>query len=154
MLHRKEVVELARSYVDTRFVHQGRTRTITANGRKVGGVDCAGLVIVVGHECGLLPQDVDVPAYHRVPDGRTIRAMLAKYAVEIPFGEVQPGDIACLKWERSRFPQHMGIFSQLCDGRLGMIHSYFELGRVVESGFDDSWLSRLVSAHAWPAVEG
>jgi len=153
MPSRREVVEIARSWIGTRFLHQGRTRPVKSNGKLIGGIDCAGLIVVVGHESGLLDPSVDVPAYRRIPDGRTIREMLAKHAIEIPFRDLQPADIVAVKWEGSRFPHHLGIISDLSRGRLGMIHSYFDFRRVVESGFVEPWISRTVSAHTWPGLE-
>ena len=149
---RRDVVEIARSWIGTRFLHQGRSRCLKSNGRLIGGIDCAGLIVVVGHESGLLDPSVDVPTYHRWPDGRTIREMLAKHSIEVPLCNAQPGDIVVLKWEGSRFPHHMGIFSELPGGRLGMIHSYFDFRKVVESSYEEPWISRTVSVHSWPGL--
>jgi len=154
MPNRRTVVELARSWVDTPFVHQGRSRFVRLNGKRTGGIDCAGLIVVVGHDSGMLPASVDVPAYRRFPDGKTIRAMLGQYAVEIPMRNAQPGDVACFRVIGSRFPHHLAILSDLSGDRLGMIHSFFELRRVVESGYSEPWLSRTVSVHSWPELEG
>lgn len=48
MATRAQIVEEARSYLGTKWLHQGRTRD---------GVDCAGLVACVGNALGLIAYD-------------------------------------------------------------------------------------------------
>lgn len=150
---RADIVRIARTFVGMKFVHQGRGLTATVNGRPVGGIDCAGLIIVVGHKAGCIPPDVDLPVYSRLPDGKTIRQMLTAHATQIGLRDAKPGDILVLKWEGSRFPNHMAILSDLPDGRMGMIHAFFSLRRVVESGYAEPWLSRTVSCYQYPGLE-
>jgi cell wall-associated NlpC family hydrolase len=45
MTMREQIVEEARKYLGVRFRHQGRT---------VAGIDCAGLILNVGNDLGLI----------------------------------------------------------------------------------------------------
>jgi cell wall-associated NlpC family hydrolase len=150
---RADIVRAARSFVGMPFVHQGRGQTARVNGRPVGGIDCAGLIIVVGHMTGCIPLDVDVPVYSRLPDGETIRRMCGEHATRIGLRDTQAGDILVFKWPGSRFPQHLAILSDLPDGRRGMIHSYFNVMKVVETGFADPWPGRVVGSYAYLGLE-
>jgi hypothetical protein len=39
------------------------------------------------------------------------------------------------------------------DGRRGMIHSYFNVMKVVETGFADPWPGRVVGSYAYLGLE-
>lgn len=54
-IDRVEIVAMARSWLGTPWIHQGRLKSV--------GVDCGGLIIGVGKETGLL--DFDTQAYSR-----------------------------------------------------------------------------------------
>jgi cell wall-associated NlpC family hydrolase len=150
---RADIVRIAREYIGMRFVHQGRGQTAKVNGRPVGGIDCAGLIVVVGHRVGVVPEDVDVPVYHRTPDGKTIREMLTTHGRHVPLREAKPGDILVFKWPTSRFPQHMGFLSELPDGRPGLIHSFFDVMKVVETGYTSPWPERVVGCFGFRGLE-
>ena len=70
-----DIVDQARGYLGTPFLHQGRTRH---------GLDCVGLVIRVAHDLGL--SDYDIDHYARAPSGRMMARVLAG---ELP--AVKPG---------------------------------------------------------------
>lgn len=59
-LTRSQIVATAKSFIGTPWKHQGRTRR---------SVDCVGLVYAVANELGVLPQNITIPPYRRVPDG-------------------------------------------------------------------------------------
>ena len=127
---RKRVVEAARSLIGQPWRHQGRT---PANG-KWGGIDCAGLIVLTGRMAGVLSDDADLAGYHRQPDGRTMLALLSKWGT--PVLKPQPGDVAALIVQGASRPQHLGIVSDLPDGRLGLVHACARRRRVVENSLD------------------
>lgn len=141
MTVREQIVAAARRYVGTPFRHQGRQHGI--------GIDCAGLVVCVGREAGLMPDYREI-AYGRQPNPQRMRAQIERYADEIQPRDVQPGD---LYWMRFIEPMHMAIATRLADGRAGMIHAYADAGRCVEHGLDDTWRRRIVRAYRYRGVE-
>jgi cell wall-associated NlpC family hydrolase len=139
MATRAEVVECARSYLGTRWHHQGRV--------KGAGVDCAGLLICVARDLGLA--DVNCSGYSRYPDG-TLDAVCAEHMQRIGAGHVLPGDV--LTFTFAAEPQHLGIVATSGD-QLTIIHSYAEARRVVENAIDPVWRPRIRGAYRIPGVE-
>lgn len=145
---RKRVVECARSWVGTKFVHQASV--------KGQGADCAGLVRGVMVEAGAFPPDYkrllprDLLAYARSPDG-SMKSVCDSFfeQIETP----QPGDIGLFKW--FKFPQHLGFFGDYLHGGLSLIQALgpTKPNRVIENGFDASWNSRLVAVYRIPGIQ-
>ncbi len=126
-----KIITLARSWVGTKFHHQGRKKNI--------GVDCIGLVVGVAKELGI---DVyDRTSYPREPSGGTLETALAEYLGECGLA---PGCVALFRIEKE--PQHVGIISEV-EGGLGIIHAYAQARKVVEHNFDESWRGRLVKCY-------
>lgn len=129
MISREEVIAEARKWLDTRWVHQGRT---------AHGVDCAGLVVLVGQALGLPAEDLQ--GYKRSPDGVLFRQHIFNQTTFEP--QPRPGSIAMFR--EARFPTHTGIFAEQ-DGRLTLIHAYAPYGKVVEEPFIYEWPEKLVA---------
>src|SRR4051812_15046922 len=96
---RADVVAEARSWISVRYVHQHRS--------KVVGVDCAGLVICVARNLGLVSPDFDVNGYERSPDGQSLLATCDAFMDRIPLASLQPGDVIVYRFGHA--PQHLGI---------------------------------------------
>jgi cell wall-associated NlpC family hydrolase len=145
---RRRVVEVARSMVGTPWRHQGRNATIG----KWGGIDCAGLIVLTGRAAGVLPEDAELRGYRRSPDGRTMIALLSKWGTRV--SEPRPGDVAALVVRGAQVPQHLGIISELPDGRLGLIHACARHRRVVENSIGDrDQLTRIIGYWSFRALE-
>lgn len=129
---RAQVIAAARSYLGVPWVHQGRTRA---------GLDCGGLVVCVAHDLGL--SDFDATGYAREPDGITLRRYLQAHALRV--SQSEPGDILLLRFVRH--PQHVGIRTDY-----GIIHTFAQVGAVVEHRLDGAWAARVVDAYAFPGV--
>lgn len=129
------VIAEARSWVGVPFLHQGRSRE---------GVDCVGLVIVVGRACGLLPADFERTAYGRTP----FRGVLIEQISEVcERAEVAaPGTLVAIRWNRE--PHHVAI----CTGPT-LIHANARVGRVVEHGYRAQWPALTESVWKLPGVE-
>jgi len=148
---RADIVACARSWLDVPWKHQGRARD---------GVDCGGLILVVGWELGLLGPLADPKTYDRNPN-RDFMLTVCKRGGLFPVREALPGDVVVVKPAESlRWPSHMGILSRLADGELGFIHSYGTPGSkqvkrcdgVVETHFA-GWQERLLGRFRYPGVE-
>lgn len=128
-----EIVAEARSWLETRWVHQGRSPA---------GVDCAGLVLLVGQALGLKAEDM--LGYKRSPDGVLFRKHIFDQTKFEPFPA--PGLIGLFR--ETRFPTHCGIFAER-DGQLTLIHAYMPYGKVVEEPFLHEWPTQLVAVRSY-----
>lgn len=124
---RERVVEIARSWIGTRYHHRGRI--------KGAGVDCAQLLIEVYAEAGLIER-FDTGEYpmdwalHR--DEERFIGWLARYAVQTPCA--LPGDVLVFRYGRT-FSHGAIVVSDTL-----MIHSM--IGRGVEQVERDEFASR------------
>lgn len=135
-----EVVATARSYIDTRWHHQGRNRA---------GLDCAGLIVCVAHDLAL--SDFDMRDYGRLPNADQMREVMRGQCTELPTAALAPGVVALLRFERE--PQHLAIVADYLYGGLSIVHALMQSRRVVEHRLDDLWYSRIVALYALPGVE-
>lgn len=130
-INREDVIAEARKWIGTRWVHQGRSEL---------GVDCAGLVIMVGTALGLPAEDLQ--GYRRSPDGVLFRQHIFKQTTF----EAQPRPGSIGMFRETRFPTHTGIFAiEEETGRLSLIHAYMPYGRVMEEPFIHDWPRKLVA---------
>lgn len=137
MLTRQIIVDEARKWIDTRWVHQGRSPA---------GIDCAGLLVCVLSDLGLPVEDM--AGYRRSPEGFRFREHIfnqTEYAAE-----PAPGHIALFR--ESRLPTHTGFFGER-DGKLTLIHAYAPVGKVIEEVFDHDWPKLLVAVRRVVGVE-
>lgn len=135
----QQVVECARSWVGTRFRHQGRSRN---------GVDCLGLLVMIAQECELKHGDIflsdcDETNYGIFPDIHTLKIKLEHYLQLIPLDEARIGDVLLLEMDGRA--QHLGIISDYCSG-YGLIHAYAPARTVVEHRLDQNWIDKIAAA--------
>ena len=120
-----DAVTAARAYIGTRWRDKGRSRR---------GLDCVGLLIVVGWETGLLSREYDVRDYPRRPvDSRLIRT-LARWARRRPQDAApMTGDLVAFVGSEG-LGCHVGIVSRGASAAAvpGLVHASEELGRVAE----------------------
>ncbi len=145
-MFRERVVREARSWIGTRFHHQGRCKKTEAH---KGGVDCIGLIVGVAQSVGFEVQDET--DYSRQPQGSRLSDAMYLYLNPIPLSEVKAGDVLLFTFEKD--PQHVGIVSELSGGELGLIHAYREARGVVEHRLDDHWWKKATHAFAFPNKE-
>ena len=143
---RAKVVAEARSWIGTPWQHQART--------KGAGVDCAGLVIGVARALGLVPADMDITHYTRMPDGSLLdhcsRWMSRISAPSL----IRPADVLVL--DLGCGPQHLAIAADYTHGGLSMIHAMDcqdrRRARVVEHRLDSPTRERLSAAYRLPGI--
>lgn len=142
---RAEVVTCARTWVGTAFQHQQRMKGVA--------VDCAGLVIGVARELGLVAPEFDITGYSRAPDGKSLIGWCDLYMARVPREQMQPGHVIVVAFDRD--PQHMGILGDYVHGGLSIIHAYCTpdgKGQVTETRLMFSRALRFVAAYALPGV--
>lgn len=147
----KQVVEVARSYVGTPWIHGACLKGV--------GIDCAQLLFAVFRECGI---DVEVPPRYTLFDQfHVLHSQVKRYCKRIErirnvedideknfvledyTTKWREGDI--LLYRAKLMHNHAGIYS----GEGTMIHAYSSPGfmRVVEQPIDYSWYIRLHSVY-------
>lgn len=132
---RERVIEVARSYLGVKYLHQGRNRA---------GIDCAGLIVCMAHDLGIA-YDEGTPNYARTPDGRALLRTLDQHALRLPIFLSGFGDILVLRFVED--PQHLAIKTNL-----GIIHCYAAAEKVVEHRLADVWAKKILACYAFPGV--
>lgn len=144
-ISRAAIVAYARTWLGVPWVHQGRSRD---------GVDCGGLLEMIGREFGLaVPSKADYP---RSADGVALRATCETYMRKISPRSILPGDVVMLRFPRAEYESHLALVVDHPQRGLGLLHALNEKsgkGRVIEHGLDATWRARIVAAYALPGVE-
>jgi cell wall-associated NlpC family hydrolase len=126
-----DIVREARSFLGVRWRHQGRSRD---------GIDCCGLVIVVGRQLAYF--DFDVTNYARVATDESMLGYARAHFDQIEIANMQPGDVAVMRFDPNR---HMAFIGDYPGGGLSLIHAYNkDRRRVVECRLDEVWRSRIL----------
>jgi len=134
-----EISAEARSWLGVQWRHQGRNRA---------GVDCVGLLIQVGAAFGIACEDMK--GYAREPHDTTFLHHLRKYLTPAPAGDTSEGTVGIFR--QSRFPCHVGIFSEK-NGYVTLINARADHGLVVEELFQDNSNSlHLVECRRFPGA--
>lgn len=119
---------------------------------KTVGVDCAGLVICIARELGLVEHDFDINGYAPTPDGVSMQAACDQFMTRVQWGQVMPGDVLLIRFASD--PQHMAIVADYLHGGLSMIHADMRASppRVLEMRLADVWRARVIQAYRLPGV--
>jgi cell wall-associated NlpC family hydrolase len=127
---KSRVVKVAREYLGTRWVHQGRI--------KGKSIDCLGLLVCVAREFGakVLKDRTDYDFTNI--DTEAMRKVLEFYMKTIPERESRPGDVVLFKIAGS--PQHLGILT----GK-GMVHANMKTRFVREDSIGMNLRKNIVS---------
>lgn len=161
---RRRVIDRAREYLDTPFLHQGRLK-----GKQV---DCAGLVICIAIEFGftnLAGQPIsleDFANYPAQPIGRMLQDVVEKHLpckwksrpgkndLVPDISLLELGDVITVRAPKE--PAHVALIGDL-DGALSVIHAKSDLydrrwrtGKVVEQRIDRRFLNRIEGVFVFP----
>lgn len=136
MIDRQKIVEAARTYLGTPFMHQGRMRGV--------GIDCAGLLTCVSYDVGM--GDVRITDYTRQPNPARFRDTTREYLEPVQFTELAPGDV--LTFSIAGVEQHYGLLVDVNPKRF--VHAYQSVGKCVEQELTLPWLRRLRGCYRFP----
>lgn len=129
---RKDIVNEARKWINIRWRHQGRTKL---------GIDCAGLIILVGNSLNLI--DYDTANYQRRTHGTEFLDHFRNNMHQKPILDAQPGDV--LLFRDKQFPCHSTIVSEI-GGSQTIIHAHALRKKVVEERLNQGdWMQRVVA---------
>jgi cell wall-associated NlpC family hydrolase len=142
MITRREVVDFARSFIGTPYRHQGRS--------KVFGVDCAGILVLLANKLNIYWESKYSLRYARNPEFFILQSEMDKYLEEITWKDIRMGDV--LLFKITKHPQHVGIVSDYAKNRLGIVHTYESVGKVVEHRLNEMWMGLLIKAYKIPGV--
>ena len=137
-MDRKKIVEIARQWVGTPFVHRGRSP---------GGVDCVGLLRCVADELGYPPYDC--AAYSRQPNPREF----LRWMTECPFlykkliSNRKAGDI--LLFANPMETVHCGIMTETNS----VIHALNSRGWVCEHGIRNGWEKKIRTCYEFREIK-
>lgn len=119
MVDQDAIVTMARTWIDVRWQHQGRSRA--------KGVDCVGLCLCVAKDLGVAIDDVS--GYARRQDGRELMARLCAQLQPVAFDQRAAGNIALFR--EGGFTVHVGFLARR-DGIMNVIHAHARRRKVVE----------------------
>ena len=135
------LLAIAREWLGTPWHHQGALKGV--------GCDCAGLVMGVAREAGIV--DVAVSGYPRLPRGHELESYCDAHMQRVPREAMRPGDVGAFRYGGD--PQHLAIIGEQ-GGRLTMIHAHAPARKVVEVALAEPWCSRLAIVYRIPGVVG
>lgn len=134
MITRADIVDEARTWIDTPFHHQGRLKGV--------GVDCAGVIIGVAHALKL--SEFDCRNYGREPTMGQMRILLEEHMIKVV--TPLPGDALLFSFDVME--QHLGMFTDANT----IIHAYEKVGKCVEHRYSDLWLTRTRGIYQYKGI--
>ncbi len=141
MPSRADIVIEARKWLNVPWRHQGRTRN--------GGIDCAGLIIIVGNSLKLI--DYDTASYQRRTHGTEFLNHFKMNMAQKNPKNALPGDV--LLFRDSQFPCHSTIVASIGEAQT-IIHAHALRKKVVEERIDQgNWLARRVACFSYVGVQ-
>ncbi len=141
---REEIVAEAKSWVGTPYLHQASLKGVAC--------DCIGLIR--GVYSRFVPDAVTVPlnypsTWYLFRAEELLYTEIKPYLVEIASDEAKAGDILLFGFGKGP-AAHCGIKNS--DSMF--IHSWMDVGKVVETRLDDFWTSKIRFAFQIPGVFG
>lgn len=122
MVTRAQIIEEARTWIDTPWRHQGRTDK---------GIDCVGLVVRVTQALGL--NEYDRTDYTRRPDGFDFVSVFRERMDIKAVNQAKSGDLILIA--NGPYPCHVALVSEKY-GVLHIIHAAVSHRKVVEEPYD------------------
>lgn len=134
MINRDQIVEIARSQLNTPFKHQGRLPGVA--------FDCAGLLQFVLESLSL-PHN-DLKGYPRLPYKNMISHVLDSQPCleKIQRSQALSGDVYLMQMHRMKEPMHIAIVTDA-----GIIHAYSDAQKIVEHRLPDEWIKNIHSTY-------
>jgi len=123
------VVAAARTWLGVPWRHQGGTRR---------GVDCAGLVVLVGRDLGLA--DYDTTAYGRWPEGHGFVTSFRAAVDGMPLPQAGPGDV--LVFADAAYPCHCSFLTEKL-GQPHLLHAHALRRKVIEEPYAGEWPAKV-----------
>ncbi|MDQ1326708.1 MAG: hypothetical protein QG564_1844 [Campylobacterota bacterium] len=136
--NRKNLLEEAYTWIDTKYQHQGRLKKTD---KHKGGVDCAGFVIGVANTFEY--ETPEATNYSFMPDKDLFKNTIEQYLVKINMEDLKAGDLLIFAFDQ--YPQHIAMVSNVNPIRI--IHSFATARKVTEHDIDEVWQKRIRGAY-------
>ena len=133
-----EIVAVARTFLGTRYLHQGRSRA---------GVDCIGLPVCVRAELGL--PALDASGYARSSASSEMLDYCKANMIEIQRADLTLGDVLV---QMDGTARHMAIVADCAYGGFSIIHAWLPSRKVVECRLDDYFMQTVRGCFRFPEV--
>jgi len=133
-IKRSQIVEAAKSFLGTRWKHQGRDRR---------GVDCVGLLVAIADALECTPKDLIIPPYGRQPDG-SLMEYFRLHMTQVPLNKLKAG--TALVFEFGGSPYHAGVL--IDPARQSFVHAYAARKKVVYDVLNNNQQGRKLTS-AW-----
>ena len=95
----KSITEIAKEWIGTPWVHNQSVKGI--------GTDCVGLILGIGKEYGVIPDNFYLPNYDRIPRQNNIIEFLNQQNYLKPINTVEPE--AVMVFQVGKIAGHVGI---------------------------------------------
>ena len=141
-MKREDIVKKAREWIGTPWAHQASVKGV--------GCDCVGMVRGVYTE--LTGKKVGgamdyTRSFYLFSGEERLKNEIAKYCIEIPIEEAKSGDVILISF--LNLPSHhIGILAGTT-----FIHSWEDIGKVVEIPYDAAWKRLTKAVFRFPEVE-
>ena len=141
-MKREDIVKIAREWIGTPWVHQASVKGV--------GCDCVGMVRGVYTE--LTGKTVGgamdyTRSFYLFSGEERLKNEIGKYCMEVPIGEAKSGDVILISF--LNLPSHhIGILAGTT-----FIHSWEDIGNVVEIPYDAAWKRLTKAVFRFPEVE-
>ena len=138
---RQRIVEEAKTWLGVPYRHAGRNRQ---------GIDCAGLVIKVGHGCDL--GSYDTKNYPKRPNAHDFLREMREHLREIKKDDIQGGDVGMFR--EPRHPCHTAVMEHdPLTGTWWRIHSYALARMVIREPMNQKLWDSMFKAFAYIPLE-
>ena len=123
------IIELAHSWIDVPYKHQGRVKD---------GCDCLGLIVNLDIICkdGQNLKNYDQTKYSRILNSNILLEKLDNLLVKVDVKDIKPGNIALLKV--GKWPQHLAVINEISP-YISVIHSYSQVKKIVKQLLPTNW---------------
>ncbi len=135
---RDQIVETARSYLGVKFARSGRDRN--------RGIDCVGLLTLVGRDLGLDIEDIINYNFEPKPD--VFLEIIRRQTNPAPMNVYKPGNVVLLR--QSVFPMHCGIIAKDETG-LTIINANLHKRKVVEQPIRE-WRNEIIELRDYKGI--
>ena len=140
MYDRQSIVDEALKWKDVPWKHQGRTRS---------GIDCAGLVVLVGKALNLI--DYDYLTYTRHTNQDKFLQHFRMVLKEKPLSQREPGDV--LLFRDGVQSCHSAIYAPIFNSP-GIIHAYAGRRKVVHDPLTPEVVAKMTYCFEYPNIGG
>ena len=138
----QEIVDRARSWIGTKFKHQGR---IKKSNQDAGGCDCLGLIMGLDiiTKNGKPLKLFDQHCYPKLLTSNILLDQLNLLLESTEITRIQVGDLLLLRV--NNWPQHLAIISAI--DPITIIHSYIQVRKIIEQHLSEEWKKNIVAIY-------